>query len=500
MKITKNEEGLIVNENGEIIEPLFDPEEWDLETFKDANIKGYAPMLAKEINDEDKKEDAYKKLHYIVEEKFDGTRGLMYFFSQPDEDDKDIGYCRIFSRRISVKTGFYTENTDSLPHLRDLNIPELDGTIIDGELFIDNQPFKEVSSTLNCLWDKAVNRQLEKGFITFHAFDILRYKGVDLRRVPLMKRKKFLHRVVEKVNDNYLVEVPFYTCGDSFLFNVVDFLHKRNIDEGKFLDELDSNKEEYSDLYAHMSKGMPFTAKAYYELIVLTGGEGVIIKPLDGKYKCGKRQGEYLKIKKFFTRECIIIGFTKPTKEYDGKFPKDRWDYWVNQYDNRLPVSKSKNISARELIREGYIPVTRFYYYKLVGDLRVGVIITDEEIAELPKDKKFNIIELGINSKPYKVIEVGNLQGFDDKMRYDFSFTWYDKVNDSYHMIPPTDEKKWEEVSNSEDWERYSFKTDVVEIKSNEVFKDTGKMRHPRFMRLRYDKSPEECIWSTHIE
>lgn len=501
MKI-KNDDGLLIyEESGDMIEPLFDPEEWDAETFKDANIKGYAPMLAKEISDDDKKEDAYNNQDYIVEEKFDGTRGLMYFFSQPTEDeDVELGYCRIFSRRISVKTGFYVENSDSLPHLRDLDIPELDGTIIDGELFIDNQPFKEVSSTLNCLWDKAINRQLEKGFITFHAFDIIKYKGVDLRRVPLLKRKKFLHKVIEKVNDKYLVEVPYYPCGKYFSFNVSDFLQSRNIEKKKFLEKLYSNKEEYSALYKKLKEYNPFSAKAYYELIVATGGEGVIIKPLDGKYKCDKRQGEYLKIKKFFTRDCIIMGFTEPTREYDGKFPKDRWDYWVNQYDNRLPVSKAKSISAKELIREGYTPVTRFYYNKLVGDLRVGVIITDEEIEKLPKDKKFNIVELGINSKPYKVIEVGDLQGFDDKMRYDFSFTWYDKSNDSYHMIPPTNEKEWEEVSNSDNWERYSFKKDVVEIKSNEVFSNTGKMRHPRFMRMRYDKSAEECVWSTHVE
>lgn len=499
MKKIVNEDGFLKYEDGEIIEPLFIADEWDYDTYKNAGIKGYPPMLAKEIVEEEKIQEISDSKDYIVEEKFDGTRGLMYFFSQPTEDDNDIGYCRIFSRRVSVKTGFFAENTDLLPHLRDINIPELDGTIIDGELFINNQPFKEVSSTLNCLWDKAINRQLEKGFISFHAFDILKYKGVDLRKVKLSKRKKFLHRVINKINNKYVEEVPFYPCGSAFSLDIDEFLKNRNIDKNEFINNLNNNKKDYYNLFNSINNSSPFNAKAFYELITLIGGEGIILKPKQGQYKCDKRQGEYLKVKKFFTRECIIMGFTEPTREYSGKFPKDRWDFWVNQYDNRLPVSKAKNISAKELLREGYTPVTRFYYHGLVGDLRVGVIISDEEIDLLPKDKKFTIVEMGINSKPYKVIEVGALQGFDDNMRYNFSFTWFDRKNKRYERIIPT-ETKYNEVKDDDKWQKYSFKGDVVEIKSNEVFKNTGKMRHPRFLRLRYDKSAEECVWKTHVE
>jgi ATP-dependent DNA ligase len=39
----------------------------------------------------------------------------------------------------------------------------------------------------------------------------------------------------------------------------------------------------------------------------------------------------------------------------------------------------------------------------------------------------------------------------------------------------------------------------VVEVKANELFKDSGKMRHPRYLRVRYDKEPERCIWEDHI-
>ena len=39
----------------------------------------------------------------------------------------------------------------------------------------------------------------------------------------------------------------------------------------------------------------------------------------------------------------------------------------------------------------------------------------------------------------------------------------------------------------------------VVEVKANELFKDSGKLRHPRYMRRRFDKSAEECTWENHL-
>ena len=39
----------------------------------------------------------------------------------------------------------------------------------------------------------------------------------------------------------------------------------------------------------------------------------------------------------------------------------------------------------------------------------------------------------------------------------------------------------------------------VLEVKANELFKDTGKLRHPRFHRLRPDKLYKECKWGDHV-
>jgi len=182
-----------VDENGnkEELRPWFPLEEWNCpESFAFAGVKGYEPMTAKELETEEKQDEQFASESNIIEEKFDGTRGINQYFSQPNVDGSETGYSRVFSRRISKKSGFYTENTDSVPHIREIDVPELDGTILDGEMFINGQPFKEVSSTLNCLWDKAVDRQIEKGFISLHAFDIIKYKGIDLRKMSLINRKQ----------------------------------------------------------------------------------------------------------------------------------------------------------------------------------------------------------------------------------------------------------------------------------------------------------------------
>ena len=161
------------------------------------------PMLAKEITKDAEQDRCFKSSAFYVEEKFDGTRGILQFFDKNilelNDDcvpDTQRGFTRCFSRRISKKTNWFCENTDSVPHLRDIDVPELAGTIIDGEMFIDGRPFKDVAAALNCSWDKAVDRQRVLGKITFHAFDILRYKNINTEKMPLYKRKEYLQELV----------------------------------------------------------------------------------------------------------------------------------------------------------------------------------------------------------------------------------------------------------------------------------------------------------------
>lgn len=549
------------------------------EMYERAGLKGYAPMTAKEIETEEQQDEILNDSQYIIEEKFDGTRALLYFLSPkrikrkgyseeefavryslqmasnvvggslriydfftedhsaterveflkkefgiggstvvfPADDSwgsrrfdakgyevtycdttkkyswsaiSDIirdmidkgefyankGYARCFSRRVSEKTGWYCENTDSLPQIRDIDIPEMSGTILDGEMFIPNRPFKDVSSTLNCKWDKAIERQQELGFIVFHAFDILFYKGIDLRKMPLKRRKHYLHLAVSKIDSPYVVEVDSQLCGNHIdtrpyfsthgkTFEVCADLEKR----GK-LSSYPALEKEYNICHGLVS----LSPRAFYEYIVATGGEGVMVKPADGKY-FHKRGREYQKIKKFLTREVIIMGFTDPTDEYKGKFPTvEKWDYWETNDGDRVDLSSYSTEHRQQFKRDWYPdecrPISKHYCNNWVGTIRFGVAITPEEMSKLPKSKKFNIEEMKLNGRDsVYVLEVGECSGFDEETREMFS-------------------------DDPETWVG-----EVIEIKANEIFKDTGKLRHPRYMRLREDKSALECTYKDHI-
>lgn len=455
---------------GKPIVPLFE-HYTSAEMYENDGLKGYAPMTAKEIETEEQQDEILNDEQYVIEEKFDGTRALLYFLS-----DSDSGYTRCFSRRVSEKTGWYCENTDSLPHLRSINLPEMKGTILDGEMFIPNRPFKDVSSTLNCKWDKAIERQLELGFIVFHAFDILFYKGIDLRKMSLKRRKHYLKLAVGKIKSPYVVVVDSQPCGG--LIDTKPYFDTHGVPY-EVCSELEHKGKlsSYPTLYRehHASKGglVSMSPRAFYEYIVATGGEGVMVKPADGKY-FHKRGREYQKIKKFLTREVVIMGFTDPTDEYKGKFPTvEKWDYWETNEGDRVDISSYTPEQRLEFKRIWYPeecrPISKNYCKYWVGTIRFGVVITPEEMLKLPKSKKFNVEELIIEGDDVLVLEVGECSGFDEETREMFS----------------DDPKSW--VGK------------VIEIKANEIFKDTGKLRHPRYMRFRPDKSALECTYKDHI-
>lgn len=441
--------------------PLY--QNWIKEDYERAGIKWLNPMLANEITEEDVQNICLSSDEYFVEEKFDGTRGLMHIF--------DYG-CRIFSRRVSAKTGWFCENSDSLPHLRDIVNPELNGTIIDGEMFIPNRPFKDVSSTLNCKWDKAIERQKELGEIVFHAFDILFYRGIDVRNFPLKLRKVFLWRTIQLINSPYVENVPYYNCGKKLERAVKGDMWNKVMSLKDVYTALKTDIE-LTDQIGEREYIAEMSPRAYYEFILARGGEGVIVKPVKGKYRDNCRGWEYSKIKKFLTRECVLMGFTDPTKEYRGKFPSpDKWQYWergTTLYD----TSKLEDLKKVRADPNSFHPVSKYYFENWIGNIRFGVVITDEEIDKLSKSKKFHVEEMTLEGKRVKVLEVGECSGFDEEMRETFSFKYKNR-------------DKWLGT--------------VIEVKANEIFDDTGKLRHPRFLRIREDKSPLDCKFANHLK
>jgi ATP-dependent DNA ligase len=467
---------ILDTETGEIIEPMFSHYSSRFDYERD-RVRWLEPMTAKEYLNEEALELMLNSKDYIAEVKLDGTRALCHLGSYSS---------RLFSRRVSKKTGWFSENTDSVPHLRGIAIPYLEGTVIDGEMRIDGKEFKEVSSTLNCDWKKAIYRQIDIGFITFHAFDIIYYRGVNVSRMSLERRKHYLSLVIKQIKDfgcNYVVNEPY-----------TDDKIEVCISEKMVRDYFNRNisKEVYPNLYVTIKKGsavqtfaefmevesyapLDFQAmidkRTWYEYILYNGGEGLMLKPKSGHYH-QTRGREYTKWKKFITRDCILLGFSEPTHYYDEEKGKSlTWDYWEDAEDDS--ITENKTLTFLEADEKGLIPITKFYYMEWVGNMRFGVVVTSEEVKmweKVNKQKaKLSAIQNTKDGSKMLILEVGECAGFDEEQRAKFT-------------------------KNVK-----SYTGRVVEILANEIFKETGKLRHPRLMRFRKDKNAEQCTWEDHV-
>lgn len=431
-----------------------------------AGIIPIEPMTAKELMEKDF-EAAWTSDDYIVEEKIDGVRGLMYFRG----GNKDIHHphCRIFSRRVSVKTNFFAEKSDVVTHLRNIEIVQLCGTVIDGEMTVPNKDFKTVSSILNCLPQEAYERQRVEGKVCFRAFDVIYYKNEYVGDLPLIERKEILRQIMitlreEKVPKKYIREIPYIDEPKRFWISPSCFAAAKK-SNNDLVKAAVKKAELYNGRYFIM-----FNREAYFHYILACGGEGVMVKDKNSIYE-QKRTRAYQKVKKRVYRDVVIVGFTEPTRKYEGKFPKDRWEYWTRGKDDdfRVPPYQTKDRSAKELLRQGFCPVTKNWYNGLVGGIKYGVLVNSDTKKKLEKSKKkFEFVEvMGVSE--FCFVVVGECEGIDDALRKELT-------------------------KNKED-----YIGTVFEVEGNEIFNDTGKIRHPRYYRAREDKEPVDCTWENHV-
>ena len=446
-------------------------EHYTAEDYEKAGIIGYEPMTAKEVM-ENKLDKLLTDDNVICERKLDGVRIQLRVFNST----KEVPYphCRLFSRNISLKTGFYSERTDNFPHFRDYGKAELDSTILDGELLVPNAPFSETSAVVLSLPEESISKQEEIGKPVFNAFDILFYKGKDLRTTPLIERKGYLEEAVRQLSNNYVVVNPWYQEEVNLIITENAWRQMYIKSEEMGLYEL----RKYLNYVDHNSKfartrllNVPMSFKAYFQYITkILNGEGIMLKDPNSIYE-HKRTRAYQKVKKEIDRDVIIIGFTEPTKEYGGKFPKGYWEYFLDEKSGVLNYAEDAE-HTKHLLDMGFTPVTKNYFNRLVGGVEYGVVISEDKLIELKAlekkskgKKKFDVITL----KGLKILKVGECEGITDEER----------LYMTEHVT---------ELLGS-----------VIEVKGNEIFNDTGRIRHPRFIRYREDKRAEECTWETLV-
>ena len=283
--------------------------------------------------------------------------GYWYMF------EKTENYSYLFSRNKSVETGVLTEKSANVPHIMEVLNHFPAGTILIGEIYYPGKRSKDVTPIMGSLPEKAIERQNgEYGLLHYYIHDILRYKDTDLVSYGASIRYEILKAAYNKF----------------FSEDSVDFI--------ELAERVDENIQE-------------FIAEA-----LENGEEGAVLKKKTAPYTPGKRPAwDTIKIKKTDTCDAVCMGFSDPTKYYNGKLDvgpnytgkdSESWPYWVIEQRDSIFPEDSKIVSEKivpigdyQVIKSplfGTMPVTKAYYYGWKTSMDVGAY-----------DKNGNLIKIG---------------------------------------------------------------------------------------------------------
>ncbi len=197
------------------------------------------------------REEPFTKDGWLFEVKLDGYR-----MRAACQDGEPVLYSR--------KGLDYTE---SFPEVaRAVKALPFEGVILDGELVVLNEsghPSFNKLQTRAKLGAREARRAAIESPATLYVFDLLAFAGYDLRKLPLVRRKEILHKILPQTG-------PL----------------------------------RYSE---HFEKN----GEALYEQVVKLGLEGIMAKKADSPYRNG-RSGDWLKIRADRIDDFVVVGFTRP--------------------------------------------------------------------------------------------------------------------------------------------------------------------------------------------
>ncbi len=185
---------------------------------------------------------------YQYEVKWDGLRALAYL----------EGSTRLYSRRLLPMEGRF-------PELTQLHRCVAGAAILDGEVVVwneDGRPDFDLARDRNLLSGSAAERASRRWPATLMVFDILFWEGALRLDEPLHRRRERLLAVVK--------ETP----------------------------------------HLRISTATQGKGHALYEAALAQQLEGIVAKHLDSPYLPGQRSRWWLKVRRTWTADCVIAGFT----------------------------------------------------------------------------------------------------------------------------------------------------------------------------------------------
>ena len=196
------------------------------------------------------REDPFTRDGWVFEVKLDGYR-----MRAACQDGEPI----LYSRKGQ-------EYTESFPEIsRAVKAIPFEGVILDGELVVLNEAGRPNFNMLQArarLGAREAKRAAIEAPATLYVFDLLAFAGYDLRKLPLVKRKEILQKILPQTG-------PL-----------------------RYSEHFETNGE------------------ALYEQVVKLGLEGIMAKKADSPYRSG-RSGDWLKIRADRIDDFVVVGFTK---------------------------------------------------------------------------------------------------------------------------------------------------------------------------------------------
>ena len=198
-----------------------------------------SPMLLQKSN------EPFDDDSYITELKLDGIRLIL----------------SKFDNKVRLYTRHNNEVTAKFPELITVDIP--DGTVLDGEIIVTDPTGKP---DFEAMMSRFMSKQniLENGTLSYVVFDVIKYNGESVTRLPLTERKQLLDEVIPT---------------DTGLLSKVRYL------EGN--------------------------GAAYFDLVQQQGLEGIVLKRKDSRYEVGKRSQSWLKVINYQYADVLITGLRK---------------------------------------------------------------------------------------------------------------------------------------------------------------------------------------------